>query len=72
MGDNENSAEITPEIISTFIASRFQQEVGDEPSELVLSANITTYGKSGIRRCKNVEFYLLYKYLCASVDGYPD
>lgn len=37
VGDsNESSAEFTPVLISSFLVSRFQQEVGDPPGELVL------------------------------------
>ena len=45
VGDNESPEEFTPVLISSFLVSRFQQEVGDTPSELVLTPTAVTYGK---------------------------
>jgi len=46
VGDNESQEEFTPVLISSFLVSRFQQEVGDTPSELVLTPTAVAYAQS--------------------------
>ena len=44
VGDSGSAEEATPVIISTIFISRFQQEVGDPPGELVITPIATPIG----------------------------